>query len=227
MKILVTGTSKGLGFAIAERLAKRYSVIGCARSPLKIPSNSFTHIAGVDFREPGTFDKLPLEEFDALVNNAGMAVEGLLATQPDEALSEVIDVNLKGTLLLTKKYVRARLADRKSGNIVNISSIIGIRGYAGLAAYAATKAGLDGATRALARELGPKGFRVNSVLPGYMKTDMVTTLDEQQLAQITRRTPLGRLATVEDVAAAVEFLLAGDCLSLTGQSIVVDGGLST
>ena len=134
--------------------------------------------------------------------------------------------NLISTLVLTKRYVRERLRVRKSGIIVNISSIIGIRGYAGLAAYSASKAGMDGMTRSLARELGPKGFRVNSVLPGYMETDMSKSLDSSQRNQIIRRTPLGRLATTVDVVQVVEFLISDRSSFVTGQSIVVDGGIT-
>lgn len=223
MKILITGTNKGLGAAIAAHLALSHEIVGCTRLAV---SSSFKTISGIDFNDPATFSKIDLTDFDALVNNVGMAADGLFATQSEEAISQVLDVNLKSTLLLTKAFVRVRLAGRKSGNIINISSIIGIRGYAGLAAYAASKAGLDGATRALARELGPKGFRVNSILPGYMQTDMSAGLSTEQLQQIIRRTPLGRLTTVEEVAQIVGFLLSDASRSITGQSLVVDGGIT-
>ena len=223
MKILVTGTTRGLGLAIAERLAKNHEVTGCSRGSIQ---TTFNHVSGIDLRKPSTFQKLNLGAFDALVNNAGIPSEGLLATQAEEQISEVIDVNLKATLLLTKIFVRERLAVRCSGIIVNISSIIAIRGYAGLAAYAASKAGLDGATRALARELGPKGFRVNSVLPGYMETEMSASLEVEQVQQIIRRTPLGRLTTVSEVAAVVNFLVSDEAKSITGQSFIVDGGIT-
>ena len=227
MKVLVTGTSKGLGHEIALYLSRSgYDVVGCARGEPAAPS--FAHISGIDFAQPATLERLdPLfPEIDALVNNVGIASDGLLATQSEEAIASLINVNLTSTLLLTKRYVRMRLKARRCGVVVNISSIIALRGYAGLAAYSASKAGLDGMTRALARELGPKGFRVNSVMPGYIETGMSKSLTTEQKRSIIGRTPLGRLAKVDDVSPVVEFLLSDKARFVTGQSIVVDGGIT-
>lgn len=224
MKVLVTGTSRGLGKAIAMRLHEcGHTVVGCARTEADVP---FEHISGIDFRDPKTFEHLfpMLGECDGLVNNVGIAFDGLLATQGEKSIADVLQVNLVNTLILTKHYVRARL--NKGGAIVNISSIIGIRGYAGLVAYSASKAGLDGATRALAREIGPKNFRVNSVLPGYLRTDMSAALGEAQMSQIIRRTPLRRLASVDDISPVVAFLVGPHAQFITGQSIIVDGGIT-
>src|SRR5262249_9726568 len=137
--------------------------------------------------------------YDALVNNAGAGLDGLLAVQGVGAIDDALGLNLRAALLCAKWYVRARLGAHAAGVIVNVSSIVGIRGYAGLAAYGAAKAGLLGMTRALARELGPRGFRVNAVLPGYLDTDMSSALAKGQREQIRRRTPLGRLGTVDDI----------------------------
>lgn len=227
MNIIVTGTSRGLGRAIAEYLAKKnHNVIGCSRA--EIETNSFKHIGGIDFNNMATLDKLNpyLHEADCLINNVGIAYDGLLATQSESSIAEVIQTNLISTLLMTKRYVRERLKHRSSGVIISISSIIGIRGYAGLAAYSASKAGLDGMTRSLARELGPKGFRVNSILPGYMETDMSKSLSPEQKQQIVRRTPLSRLATVDDVVPLLEFMISGEAKFITGQSIAIDGGIT-
>lgn len=226
MKIIITGTSRGLGLAIAERLSEAYEIIGCARSGLE--TNKFTHIKGVDFKKPDTFSLLDqhFSSSDVLINNAAIAFDGLLATQGEQSINDIIQTNLTSSLILTKKYVRERIKHRKDGIIINVSSIIGIRGYSGLVVYAATKAGLDGATRALARELGPKGFRVNSILPGYMETEMSKNLDAKQKQKIINRTPLGRLATVEDVVPVIEFLTSDAARFITGQSIVVDGGIT-
>jgi len=224
MKILVTGASRGLGLAIGASLAPDHEVVGCGRTA-EVAGAPFSYVGGVDLARPDTFGRLDLAEFDVLVNNAAIAADGLLATQAEEAIRATIEVNLLGTILLTKHWVRGRLALRRSGVIVNISSIIGTRGYAGLVAYSATKAGLDGATRALARELGPRGFRVNAILPGYIETEMSRQLTPSQKEQIIRRTPLGRLAGVEDITPLVAFLIGPSAGFITGQCITVDGGI--
>lgn len=229
MNVLVTGTSRGLGRIVAATLlAAGHNVVGCARGKLDAIVPGLRHISGVDFLSFKSLDLLEddLRNCDALVNNVGLAFDGLLATQSEESIVEVINTNLVSTLVLTKRYVRERLRVRKPGVIVNISSIIGTRGYAGLAVYSASKAGMDGMTRSLARELGPKGFRVNSVLPGYMETDMSRLLSVEQRKQIIRRTPLGRLATTAEVAQVVEFLVSDRSSFITGQCIVVDGGIT-
>jgi 3-oxoacyl-[acyl-carrier protein] reductase len=162
---------------------------------------------------------------DVLVNNAGVAREGVIGLFGDEALDQVIDLNLKGTVYVTRAASRVMLS-RRAGAIVNISSVVGLSGYRGLSVYGATKAALDGLTRALARELGSRGITVNSVAPGYLRTEMSHGLEEEQLGQIARRTPLGRLGEPEDVARAVLFLTDPANRFLTGQVIVVDGGLT-
>ena len=118
------------------------------------------------------------------------------------------------------------MLNQNEGTIINISSIVGLRGFKGTAVYGATKAALDGFTRSLARELGSKGIRVNSIAPGFMDTDMTKNMTERKKAQIIRRTPLGRLGRVEDVTGIVKFLLSSEAGFITGQSFVVDGGLT-
>jgi 3-oxoacyl-[acyl-carrier protein] reductase len=163
---------------------------------------------------------------DVLINNAGVARDGVIAMFSDTDADAVIDLNLKGTITITRLVVRRMLAANNGGSIVNISSIVGLAGYRGLAVYSATKAALDGFTRALSRELGSRGITVNSVAPGYLRTEMTHGLDADQLQQIVRRTPAGRLGEPGDVARVCQFLTDPVNTYLTGQVIVVDGGLT-
>jgi len=227
---LVSGASRGLGLAICRDLSQDHHVTGFARSQLVEASGLFKwdFVPHVDIASTETWGPITdaLAEADVLVNNVGVAADGILATQAQEEIERVIHTNLTSTLLLTKSYIRLRLTQRKCGVIVNVGSIIGIRGYAGLVAYAASKAGLDAATRALAREMGPKGFRVNSILPGYFESDLSVSLNNRQREQIVRRTPLGRLASVDDVVPVVRFFASEEARFVTGQSLVVDGGIT-
>ena len=175
-----------------------------------------------------TFVRNVVERFnviDILVNNAGVARDGVLGLFQPEDVDTVVDLNLKGTIHVTKPVVR-RMLLAGAGRIVNISSVVGISGYRGLAVYGATKAALDAMTRSLARELGPRGITVNSVAPGYLRTEMTHGLDEQDLDQIVRRTPLGRLGDPADVSAAVQFLVSDEAEFITGHVLVIDGGLT-
>jgi 3-oxoacyl-[acyl-carrier protein] reductase len=162
---------------------------------------------------------------DVLVNNAGMARDGILALMADEDVDQVIGLNLVGTIHITK-LVSRRMLRQGSGRIINISSIVGLSGYRGLSVYSATKAALDGFTRGLARELGSRNITVNSVAPGYLRTELSHGLDAAQLTQISRRTPAGRLGDPEDVAAAVCFLASPEAAFISGHVLVVDGGLT-
>jgi 3-oxoacyl-[acyl-carrier protein] reductase len=161
-----------------------------------------------------------------LINNAGIAQAGILASFPNVESEKLIQVNLIGAIHFARVVSQHLIAQSKGGRIINISSIIGSRGYNGLAAYSASKAGMDGLTRALARELGRRKITVNSVGPGYVKTQMSSTLTPPQIAQIVSRTPLRRLATEDDVTALVRFLLSDAAGMITGQVILVDGGVS-
>jgi 3-oxoacyl-[acyl-carrier protein] reductase len=161
-----------------------------------------------------------------VVNNAGVALEGVLASFPNVESERILRVNLLGALQMARAGIRAMLRANNGGRIVNISSIIGSRGYTGLAAYSASKAGLDGLTRSLAREVGRRGITVNSVAPGYLRTEMVEGLSVAQQRQIVNRTPLGRLGEPADVTPVVMFLLSDDAAFITGQTIAIDGGIS-
>lgn len=162
---------------------------------------------------------------DALVNNAGVGSDGLLTFMRAEDIDRVLDVNLRGAILLTQACTKAMIR-QGAGSVVNISSVNGVRGHSGVAVYSATKAALDGMTRSLARELGPRNIRVNSVAPGYFESEMVAGLPEDATARIARRTPLGRLARRQEIAEAVHFLASPQGSFITGQVLVVDGGLT-
>lgn len=238
--VLVTGGSRGLGAAIVQRfLDAGDSVATCSRS--RTPTTdawahdplvrSRFHHEVVDLADPPaceSFIGAVIEQFgaiDVLVNNAGLARDGVLALVLADDVDAVVDLNLKATIRMTRLVVR-RMLPQGSGRIINISSIVGLSGYRGLSVYSATKAALDGFTRALARELGARGITVNSVAPGYMRTEMSHGLDEAQLEQIARRTPAGRLGEPSDVAAAVRFLASPEAAFISGHVLVVDGGLT-
>jgi 3-oxoacyl-[acyl-carrier protein] reductase len=237
---LITGGSKGLGAGLVDAyLDAGYCVETCSRSKTdrvvaweSDPNNqgrfTFTSADVSVSEEADGFVKQAADRrgrIDVLVNNAGVAREGVIGLFGDASIDQVVDLNLKGTIYVTRAASRVMLAKR-SGSIVNVSSIIGLSGYRGLSVYGATKAALDGFTRAVARELGSRGITVNSVAPGYLRTEMSHGLDSHQLDQITRRTPMGRLGEPHDVARAVLFLTDPANQYITGQVLVVDGGLT-
>jgi 3-oxoacyl-[acyl-carrier protein] reductase len=238
--VLITGGSRGLGAGlVAAFLAAGDRVATCSRNPTPAidawstdPSlaQRFLYLP-VELSDRAACAELisaVVDRFgsiDVLVNNAGVAREGVLGLFSDDDVDEVIDLNLRGTIQVTKLVVR-RMLTQGSGRVINVSSIVGLSGYRGLSVYGATKAALDGFTRALARELGGRGITVNSVAPGYLRTEMSHGLDEAQLDQIARRTPAGRLGEVDDIAAAVMFLASPEASFVSGHVLVVDGGLT-
>jgi 3-oxoacyl-[acyl-carrier protein] reductase len=237
LHVLVSGGSRGLGRSLVEALlADGYAVSTFSRSETEF-TRGLARGARCFFDRADAADPDALAGFVAaavrclgppfgLVNCAGQAVEGVLPTMAPERIDGVLATNLAGAIHLTRAVLRRMLVGQAGGSIVNISSIIGQRGYSGLAAYAATKGGLDAMTRALARELGPRGIRVNSVAPGYLETEMTHGLDDAQRRQIVRRTPLARLGRPEDVVGAVRFLLSDASRFVTGQVLTVDGGIT-
>jgi 3-oxoacyl-[acyl-carrier protein] reductase len=237
---LITGGSKGLGAGLVDAfLEAGYCVETCSRSTTDTVAaweadpavKDRFHFTTADMSVSDDADRFVKEaaarwgRIDVLVNNAGVAREGVVGLFADEAIDQVVDLNIKGTIYVTRAASRVMLA-RRSGSIVNISSVVGISGYRGLSVYGATKAALDSFSRGLARELGSRGITVNSVAPGYLRTEMSHGLDGDQLGQIERRTPLGRLGEPSDVARAVLFLTDPSNNFITGHMLVVDGGLT-
>jgi len=165
-----------------------------------------------------------LGEIDTLVNNAGVTRDTLIARMTDDDWETVIDTNLRGTFN-TARAVSRKMLRRRAGSIVNLSSVVGVHGNPGQANYAASKAGIIGLTKALARELGSRGVRVNAIAPGYIATELTNVLNEEQRALILQNTPLGRLGEPEDVAGAVRFLCSDEAAFITGEVLLVDGGL--
>lgn len=238
--VVITGGSRGLGLGLVRSfLDSGDRVATCARSTTPeitayLGDESigdrflFAEVDLADRKQTGDFVRQVIDRWDTvdvLVNNAGVARDGILALASADDTDVVVDLNLKGTLHVTHLVVRKMLA-RRRGHIVNISSIVGLSGYRGLSVYSATKAALDGLTRSLAREVGSHGIVVNSVAPGYLRTEMSHGLDADQLQQIVRRTPAGRLGEPADVARAVQFLAAPENDYLTGHVLVLDGGLT-
>lgn len=229
--VLISGTSQGLGLATAIALQDSYQVTGFSRKDINNELEvgaKFRHLSGIDIRNFRESNELveSIARADILINNSGIALDGLLSTQAIEDIENIIQINLVSAINLTKVFLREKLKQRRPGVVLNISSIIGVRGYAGLAAYSASKAGLDGLTRSLAREMGPRGFRINSLLPGYFESEMSNSLSNKQRDQITRRTPLGRLANYEDIIPVIKFLIDDDSRFITGQTLIVDGGIT-
>jgi 3-oxoacyl-[acyl-carrier protein] reductase len=241
---LVSGGSRGLGLVLVERwLAAGRNVATFSRSGsesldlLRRRHGSRLTTAHVDAGDPAAvraFVQDVADRFDGIdhcVANAGHAVPGILATATDEAIEAVLAVNLRGAIILVRDVVRQMLArpgepaaESRDRSIVMVSSAVAARGAAGLAVYAATKAGLEGFARSLARELGPRKIRVNAVAPGFFASDLSASLADDDRRRIIRRTPLRRLATAEDVAGTIEFLAGPQAAFITGQVVSVDGG---
>lgn len=234
--VIVTGASRGLGLAICRQLLQQgFTVLALART-LSTDLNALTEQYGSDL----TFVSADLSDLDniqplcselikqhgrpyALINNAAVGYDGVLATMHNSEINALLNLNVQAPILLTKYLLRPMLLNQ-SGRIINISSIIARTGFNGLSVYAASKAALEGFTKSLSREVGKAGITVNCVAPGYMQTEMTNSLQGDKLESIKRRSPLGRLATPDDAAGAVLYLLSEQATAITGTTITVDAG---
>ena len=228
---LVTGGSRGIGQAIAAELAIAGAevVIGYrsgADEAEKVAGEIGGRAVQADVSDPEEAKRLVEEagDVDILVNNAGVTRDGLLARMSDEDWDVVVDTNLRGTFNTCRAVTRGMMK-RRSGAIVNISSIVGVHGNPGQTNYSASKAGIIGFTKALARELGTRGIRANVVAPGYISTRLTNELPEELKGAMLANTPLGRFGEPEDVAGAVRFLCSDAAAFVTGEVLLVDGGL--
>jgi 3-oxoacyl-[acyl-carrier protein] reductase len=228
---LVTGASRGIGRAIAVELSRAgASVVVSYQTAADEAAAVAEQIGGravqADVSDPTSAQALVDEagDVDVLVNNAGVTRDGLLVRMSDDDWRTVLDTNLASCFFTCRAAVRGMMKKR-SGAIVNISSIVGIHGNWGQTNYAASKAGIIGFTKALARELGSRNVRANVVVPGYVKSRLTDVLPDDATAAMLENTPLGRLGDPEDVAGAVRFLSSEDAAFVTGAVLLVDGGL--
>ena len=237
---LITGGTRGIGREIAKKFAKE----GCNLVLNYVSDNTDVEKIKSEFNEYGidvlvlkadvsvfsdceNLVKEAIEKFgkiDILVNNAGITKDTLIAMMKEDAFDKVIDVNLKGTFNVTKNVV-PYMMKKRNGNIINISSVVGVVGNAGQSNYAASKAGIIGFTKSLAKELAPRNIRVNAVAPGFIDTDMTSVLSDKVKENINLQIPLKRMGKAQEVANVVSFLANDESSYITGQVINVDGGM--
>lgn len=236
---IVTGSTRGIGLEIAKALGEEgYAVVLSGRNEevLQKVKSEFESVGikvaacKADISKAEDASKLvacALEVFgriDTLVNNAGVTCDNLLMRMDEDAWDKVLDTNLKGAFLMTKAVIKPMLKQKK-GSIINIASVVGLMGNAGQANYAASKAGLIGFTKSVAKEYGKKGIRVNAVAPGFICSDMTASLADNLKEQMLAQVPLNVFGQPRDVANAVTFLASDKASYITGQVLTVDGGM--
>ncbi len=234
---LVTGGSRGIGLAISELLAEagaRVAVVArngerAAEAAASLPGSGHAGYAcdvadGTAVSATVEAVEADLGGVDILVNNAGITRDNILLRMKDEEWNEVIDTNLRGAFFMTRAVYRGMMK-RRDGTIINVSSVVGLMGNPGQANYAASKAGLLGFTRSVARELASRGVRCNAIAPGYIRTDMTADLTEEQTQALLSGIPMQRLGDPADIAGVVRFLAGPSARYITGQVLSVDGGM--
>jgi 3-oxoacyl-[acyl-carrier protein] reductase len=236
---VVTGAGRGIGRSIATTFATAGADIVCVSRTSENAEKAAADIralgrrawaVALDVSDPAAVATAAASilaeagRVDILVNNAGVTRDGLLMRMSDEDWDAVLDTNLKGAFLVTKAFTRAFVKQR-SGRIINITSVIGLMGNAGQSNYAASKAGLIGFTKSIARELASRGVTVNAIAPGFIETDMTAALNGEIRGQILQKIPLGCFGQAEDIAAAALFLAGASGRFITGQVLTVDGGM--
>lgn len=239
--VLITGGSRGIGKSIALAFAKsgahivvNYSSNAEMAEAVAAEARGYgveAFVIGCDVSDEEAVESMidniekNFKPIDILINNAGVTRDGLLIRMKTSDWDQVMDINLKGTYLCTK-HLGKRMLKRKSGTIVNVTSVVGITGNAGQSNYSASKAGVIGFTKSIAKEFASRGIRVNAVAPGFIETDMTGKLSEEVIESYSKAIPLGRMGSPEDVAAAVLFLSSEQSAYMTGQIITVDGGMT-
>lgn len=237
---VVTGGSRGIGAAIAKKLASRGMTViinYCGSEDRALAVKSAIEAAGgqaeawrCDVSDCGqceAFVKAVMEKYgriDVLVNNAGITRDDLMMRMSDEDFSRVIDTNLKGTFYMMR-FASRHMLKAKKGRIINMASVVGLMGNAGQVNYAASKAGVIGATKSAAKELASRGITVNAIAPGFIDTEMTGALSEKVQEQILTQIPLGTFGKPEDIANCAAFLASDEAAYITGQVIQVDGGM--
>jgi len=233
---IITGAAKGIGFATVQRFAQEGAIVIMADMNLEAAKGAAAQIPNAEAYAMNVTDRASIQavvdqvmqkhgRIDILINNAGITQDARLVKMTEAQFDAVIDVNLKGVFNCTQLIV-PHMLEAKSGAIVNASSVVGIYGNFGQTNYSATKFGVIGFTKTWARELGPKGVRVNAICPGFIATEMVKAMPENILQDIERRSWLGRLGTPEEIANVYLFLASNEASFINGVALEASGGIS-